>query len=103
MRNPRWKIPEIAHSDVVDEVLSPGIDGRDARAAVEHISPFGGLVPMKLANGAGLEAHVHACDVLGNPELPHRDLTGPAAGLLPHMSVGEREAQIGDRTVIGRR
>src|SRR5258708_19088881 len=102
MRNARWEIPEIADADIVDEVVSVGIDGGDARAAVEHVSPFGGLVPMKLAKGAGIEAHVDAGDVLGNPELPHRDLAGPAAGLLPHMRVREREAQIRQRPVIGR-
>ena len=103
MRNAARKIPEIADADVVDEVVSLGIDRGDAGGAVEHVGPFGRLVPMQFAHAAGVQAHVHAGDVLGNPEFAHGDLAGPAAGLLPHMGVGEREAQIGQRAVIGRR
>ena len=58
---------------------------------------------MQLANAAGVQAHVHAGNVLGNTEFSHGDLTGPATGCLPHMGVREREAQIGQRAVIGGR
>jgi hypothetical protein len=47
---------------------------------------------MQLANATGIQAHVHTGNVLGNPKLSYRDLTGPAAGLLPHMRVRERKA-----------
>ena len=53
--------------------------------AVQHVGPFGRLVPMQLANAAGIQAHVHAGDILGDAEFPHGDLAGPAAGFLPHM------------------
>jgi hypothetical protein len=56
---------------------------------------------MQFANPAGIQAHVHAGDVLGNRKFPHRNLAGPAAGLQPHMGVGERKPQIGQGTVIG--
>jgi hypothetical protein len=58
---------------------------------------------MQLPNAAGVEAHIHAGDFLGDAELSYRDLTGPAATLLPHMGVRKGEAQIGKRTVIGGR
>ena len=34
VRNSGWKIPQIAHADVVDEISSVGIDGGDARGAI---------------------------------------------------------------------
>src|SRR6202051_1282651 len=101
MWNARCEIPEIADADVIDEVVPLSVDGGDAGAAVKDVGPFGSLVPMQFANAAGIQTHVHASNVLGNTEFPHGDLTGPAAGLLPHMGVGEREAQVGQRAVIG--
>ena len=71
--------------------------------AVEHVGPLGGLVPMQLAHAAGIEPHVDAGDVLGNAELAHRHLPGPAARLQTHMGVVEREAQIRQRAVVGGR
>ena len=103
MRDAGGKIPEIADADVVDEVAALRVDRGDARGAVEHVGPLGLLVPMQLAHAAGIEPHVDAGDVLGNAELAHRHLPGPAAAFLPHMGVGEREAQIGQRAVIGGR
>ena len=41
MRNARWKIPEIADADVIDEVSSLRVDRGDAGGAVEHVGPFG--------------------------------------------------------------
>jgi hypothetical protein len=58
---------------------------------------------MQFANAAGVQPHVHPGDVLGNTELSLGDLAGPAAGCQPHMSVREREAQIGQRALIGGR
>ena len=74
----------------------------DARAAVQHVGPFGSLVPMQLAYAAGVQPHVHAGDVLGDAKLARGHLAGPAAGLQPHVRIGEREAQVRQRAVIGR-
>src|ERR1700692_2856785 len=101
MWNARCEIPEIADADVIDEVVPLSVDGGDAGAAVKHVGPFALLVPMQFANAAGIQAHVHAGDVLGNAEFSHRDLTGPAAGFQPHMSVRKGEAQMGKRAEIG--
>lgn len=60
MRNGGGKIPQIAHADIVDKGASLFVDGGDAGAAGEHVGPFRFLVPMHLANRAGLEAHVDA-------------------------------------------
>jgi hypothetical protein len=57
---------------------------------------------MQFANTAGIQAHVHAGDVLGNAEFSRRDLTGPAAGFQPHVRVRKGEAQIRKRAGIGR-
>jgi hypothetical protein len=32
---------------------------------------------MQFANAAGIQAHIHAGNVLGNAQLPHGDLAGP--------------------------
>ena len=83
MRNAAREIPEIADAYIIDEILPLGIDGRDTGGPVKHIGPFGRLVPMQFANAAGVKAHVHARDVLGNTEFSHGDLTGPATGFQP--------------------
>jgi len=57
---------------------------------------------MQFANAAGVQTHVHAGNVLGNTEFSLRDLTSPAAGCQPHVSVREREAQIRKRALVGR-
>src|SRR3979490_3567605 len=101
MRDTARKIPEIADADVIDEGVSLGVNGCDAGAAVQHKGPFGLLVPMQFANAAGVQAHIHAGNVLGNTEFSHGDLTGPAAGCQPHMSVRERKTQVRKRTAIG--
>jgi hypothetical protein len=102
VRNARREIPEIADPHVIDEVSPFGVDGGDAGLAVKHVGPLGGLVPMHLTHTAGIEPHVHTGDILGNAELARGHLTGPAARLQPHVRVGEREAQIRQRAVIGR-
>ena len=102
MRNARREIPQIADADVIDEIAPLRIDRGDARGAVEHVGPFGRLVPMQLAHAAGIEPHVHAGDVLGNAELAHRHLPGPAARLQAHVRVVERKAQVRQRAVVGR-
>ena len=56
---------------------------------------------MQFANATGVQAHIHAGNVLGNTEFSHGDLTGPTAGCQPRMSVREREAQIRKRALIG--
>ena len=66
VRNAARKIPEIADADVVDEIAALRIDRGDAGSAVEHVGPFGRLVPMQFAHAAGIQAHVHAGDILGN-------------------------------------
>ena len=103
MRDARREIPQVADTDVVDEIAPLRIDRGDARRAVEHVGPFGGFVPMQLAHAAGVEPHVYAGDVLGNAELAHRDLPGPAARLQAHVRVVERKAQIRQRAVVGGR
>jgi hypothetical protein len=102
MRHTRWEIPEVADADIIDESAPLRVDRRDARGAVEHVGPFGSLVPMQFANATGIQTHVHSGDVLGNPKFAHGDLTRPAAGLQPHMRVGKGKAQIGQRAVVGR-
>ena len=103
MRNAGGEIPEIADADIVDEIAPLRIDRGDSRRTVKHVGPFAGLVPMQLAHAAGVEAHVHAGDVLGNAKLTHRHLAGPAAELEPHVGIVERVAQVRKRAVVGRR
>src|SRR3981189_283024 len=52
VRNARSEVPEIAHPHVVDKVSSLRVDGRDPRGAIQHVGPFGGLVPMELTHAA---------------------------------------------------
>ena len=92
---PDAKYQRSSYPYVVDEVPPLRVDGRDSRAAVEHIGPFRGFVPVQFAHAAGIEAHVHPGDIFGDAELACRHLPRPATALLPHMSIGERETQVG--------
>jgi hypothetical protein len=103
MRDAGGEVPEVADTDIVDEVVARGVDGGDPRLAIQHVGPFRLLVPMQLARAAGVQAHVHAGDVLGDAELADRDLAGPAALLLAHMRVGEGIAQVLERAAVGPR
>src|SRR6476660_1489848 len=100
MWNAAGKIPEIADAHVIDKVSSLGVDGGDTGGTVQHVSPFGLLVPMQLAYAAGVEPHLNAGNRFRNAKLPLCDLTGPAAVGLSHMRVGKREAEVGRRAGI---
>ena len=103
MGNAAGKIPEIANADVVDEVAALGVDRGDAGRPVKHVGPFRLLVPVQLADAAGVQPHVHAGDGFRNAELACGDLARPAAARLPDMRVREGKPQIGRRSGIGRR
>jgi hypothetical protein len=103
MRAALGEVPDVADADVVDELAALLVDRGDAGAAVYHVGPFGGLVPMQLAHAAGVEPHVDAGDLLGDAELALGDLAGPAAALEPHVRRRERKFQVRHRSVIGRR
>ena len=60
VRNAGREVPEIAFFDVGYKTFSIAVDARNARAAVEHVGPLRGGVPVELADAAGGEAHVHA-------------------------------------------
>jgi len=87
--NARREEPKIADADIIDEVAPLRVDGGDAGGAVKHVRPLRRLVPMQLANAAGVEPHIHAGHRLGHAELARRHLTGPAARLQAHMRVRE--------------
>src|SRR6476660_4413729 len=77
MWNSRREIPQVADTYIVDEISAFRVDCGDARRPIEHVSPFGSLVPMQLAHAASIQAHVHAGNVLGNAELAACHLAGP--------------------------
>src|ERR1700722_9130688 len=103
MRNAAGKIPEIADADVVDKVTALRVDRGDAGRSVKHVGPFRLLVPMKLADAARIQPHVHAGDCFRNAQLSRGDLTCPAAARLPNMRIGEGKSQVGQSSGIGRR
>jgi hypothetical protein len=103
MGNAASEIPEIADADVVDKVAALRVDRGDAGSPVKHVGPLRLLVPVKLADSAGVQPHVHAGDRFRNPELPRGHLSRPAAARLPHMRIGEGKPQIGQGSGIGRR
>ena len=60
-------------------------------------------MPVKLADAAGIEPHVHAGDRFRDAKLACGDLARPAAARLPDMGVRERKPQIGQCSGVGRR
>ena len=103
MGNAPGKIPEVANADVVDEVAPLGVDRRDAGRPVKHVGPLSLLVPVKLADAAGIEPHVHAGYRFRHAKLACRDLARPAAARLPDMGIRERKPQIGQCSGVSRR
>src|SRR5277367_1836667 len=86
--------------------LLPSASMQVMRGAVEHEGPFGGSMPVQLADAAGGEAHVHTGESFGNRQFALCDLAGPAAFL--HALVREREwvfeslhaTSVGDRGTV---
>ena len=64
MRNTGREIPQIADAHVINEIPTLRVDCRDARRAVKHVGPFRRFVPVQLAYGSGIQAHVHARNIL---------------------------------------
>jgi hypothetical protein len=54
VRDARREVPQLALADVVLKCVTVLIDGGDAGAPFELERPLGGLVPMRLQNGAAL-------------------------------------------------
>ena len=44
----RSEIPKVSYSHIIDEIPALRVNCCDPRGTVEHIGPFGGLVPMQL-------------------------------------------------------
>src|SRR3981189_1348090 len=100
MWNAAGEIPEISDSDLIDKVSPVGVDRGDARRPIEHVGPFGLLVPMQFAHAARVQSHLPAGDRFRNTKSPYRHLTGPAAARLLHMRISKRETEIRRRAGI---
>src|SRR5260370_30386572 len=81
MRIAGGKVPQIANADIINEVVSMGIDAGDPSATIEHIGPLRFLVPVQLAHATGLQTHIHPCQGGGDGQLARRHLTRPASRL----------------------
>src|SRR3954452_13600097 len=97
MGNTGGETPQIPSANVIDEVATLRVDGRDPRAATEHVLPFGFFMPMHLAHPARVarvETHIDAGEGAGNWQLALGNLACPPSGLQAHVRVREREAQV---------
>src|ERR1700728_474744 len=103
MGNAAGEIPEIADADVVDKVTALRVNRGDAGRSEEHVGPLRLLMPVKLADAARVQPHVHAGDCFRNAKLPRGDLTRPAATRLTNMRIGEGKPEIRQSPRIGRR
>src|SRR5260370_1086667 len=81
MWNATGKIPEIADTDVIDKVSPLGVDSGDASGPIQHVGPFGLLVPMQFAHAACVQSHLHAGHRFRNTKFPLRHLSIPVARL----------------------
>src|ERR1700691_3461544 len=103
MGNAPVKIPESADADVVDKVTALRVNRGDAGRSEEHVGPLRLLMPVKLADAARVQPHVHAGDCFRNAKLPRGDLPRPAAARLPDMRIGEGKPEIRQSSRIARR
>ena len=58
VRDAGREVPQVPFADIVLEGAAFLVDGGDPRPALEHEGPLGRLVPVQLADPAGLEPHV---------------------------------------------
>ena len=89
VRDAGREVPDVALADIVLEGATVLVDGGDPHPALEHEPPLVRLVPVHLADRAGLEPHVDAVKRLGNLQLSSGHLPSPAAGLQPIVDVGK--------------
>ena len=103
VRDAGREVPQVPFADVVLEGAAFLVDGGDPRPALEHEGPLGRLVPVQLADPAGLEPHVDQGEVRGGGYLADRRLPRPAA--FPHLdvAVGEGPSQGRQRAAVRRR
>src|SRR5260370_31619949 len=94
MWNAPGKIPESAGTEIIDKLSPLGVDSGDASGPIQHVGPFGLLVPMQFAHAACVQSHLHAGHRFRNTKFPLRHLAGPAAAGLPHMRVSKRETEV---------
>ncbi|MNV34280.1 hypothetical protein D3C71_1256900 [compost metagenome] len=94
------EIPQIAGVDVGNEIPPVLIDRGHARAAKQHIGPFGLLMPVQLADASRGERHIDSGQSRRNRQLAYGDLARPAAFVQLHMRVREGKAQVGDESII---
>jgi hypothetical protein len=55
------------------------IEAGDASVAIQHEGPFGGQMPVQIANTARCEPHIDAGKAFGDRQLVDRDRSRPAA------------------------
>ena len=67
----------------------------------EHVGPFRLLVPVKLADAARVQPHVHARDCFRNAKPRAVTCRSPAAARLPNMGIGEGKPEIRQSSRIG--
>ena len=101
MRNPWRKIPEIAHSYIVHNVVSVLVHGSDTHPSIKHVRPFGLFVQFSSRTSPGPKTHINPCEGFGNRQLPLRYLASPASLFKAVACVTEGELQIRDGAVIG--
>jgi hypothetical protein len=97
------EVPDIARAEVDDLALAQRIDGGDSAIALEHIGPFGIGVPVQLAQGARLERHVNAGELLRYREAGDIRLLGGAPVELLGLLGAKRKAERGKLGTIERR
>ncbi len=75
------EIPQVTLFHVRDIGAAGRVENGDAATAIDHVGPFGKLMPMHLADAARSQAHVDAGDGVRNREIRLRDLARPTAVL----------------------
>ena len=101
MGNAAGKIPEIARSHILHEAAALRVDGGNSRFSIDHVCPFGGNMPVQLADTSGLETHVHAGHFGGDRQLTHCYFTRPAARGYSVPGGGVGEFEVGNGAGVG--
>src|SRR5260370_13026431 len=101
MRNARGEIPQVAYTDIVDEVASLLVHRANAGDPVKHDGPLCFLVPVQLSNPPWVQTHIHPSHRFGNRQLSDGHLPAPPARLEAHMGHAERKFQVWDSSTVG--
>lgn len=101
MRRAERKELDIPGAKIINKDIAIRVDNGDVAAAFQHVPSFGFFVPMQFPHHAGIQPHIHACQIFGGRQFARRGLASPASFFQPVMGHAKRKFEIWNGAAIG--